>query len=141
MKYVLDSSVAFKWVLPELYTDKALLLRDDYRNGVHELFAPDIFPVEIIHALTKAERQGRIAPPQGGVHWHDVMKTAPLLIPSIPLVPRAYAIASQAKIGVYDCLHVALSEKENCRLVTADDKLVKVLQPSFPWIVHLASFP
>jgi len=141
MKYILDSSVAFKWVVPEALTDKALLLRDDYRNGVHELLSPDIFPIEIIHALTKAERQGRIVPPQGGIHWHDLMKTAPLLIPSIPLVPRAYAIASQARIGVYDCLYVALSEKENCGLVTADDKLVNAMQPSFPGIIHLASFP
>jgi predicted nucleic acid-binding protein len=60
MKYVLDSSVAFKWVVSEADTDKALLLRDDYRNGVHELISPDIFPVELIHALTKAERQKRI---------------------------------------------------------------------------------
>ena len=69
------------------------------------------------------------------------MKTAPLLISSIPLIPRAYDIASQARIGVYDCLYVALSEKENCQLVTADDKLIKALQTSFPQIVHLASFP
>jgi predicted nucleic acid-binding protein len=141
MKYILDSSVAFKWVVPEAHTDKALLLRDDFRNAVHELLSPDIFPVEIVHALTKAERQGRITPPQGGIHWHDVMKTAPLLIPSIPLIPRAYDIASKARIGVYDCLYVALSEREKCQLVTADDKLVKALQPSFPQIVHLASFP
>ena len=141
MKYILDSSVAFKWVLPEIYTDKALLLRDDYRNGVHELLAPDIFPVEIIHGLAKAERQGRITPPQAGAHWQDVMTTAPLLSPSIPLIPRAYEIASQARFGVYDCLYVALAELESCQLVTADDKLVKTLQSRFPRIVHLASLP
>ena len=31
MKYVLDSSVGFKWFLIEDQTDKARLLRDDYR--------------------------------------------------------------------------------------------------------------
>jgi predicted nucleic acid-binding protein len=69
------------------------------------------------------------------------MKTAPLLVPSIPLIPRAYDIASQAKIGAMDCLYVALAEAENCELVTADDKLVKALQAMFPGIVHLGSFP
>src|SRR5947209_6793536 len=107
MKCILDSSIAFKWVVPELHTDKALLLRDNYRNVVHQLLSPDIFPVEIIHALSKAERQGRITPPDGGILWHDVMTTAPLLIPSISLIPRAYDMASKAKIGVYDCLYVA----------------------------------
>src|SRR5207245_11182799 len=37
MKYVLDSSVAVKWVLPEVDSDKADLLRVDFQNGIHEL--------------------------------------------------------------------------------------------------------
>jgi predicted nucleic acid-binding protein len=57
MRYVLDSSVAFKWLVPEMDTPKALRLRNDFRNGVHDLIAPDNFPVETIHALTRAERQ------------------------------------------------------------------------------------
>lgn len=55
MKYVLDSSVALKWALPEPDTAKALQLRADYRNGTHELIAPDFFPIEVAHALTRAE--------------------------------------------------------------------------------------
>ena len=44
MKYVLNSSVGFKWVVPEVDSDKALRLRDDFRSGVHELRAPDSLP-------------------------------------------------------------------------------------------------
>jgi hypothetical protein len=40
MIYVIDTSVAFKWVVTEISTDKALLLRDDFRNGILELQAP-----------------------------------------------------------------------------------------------------
>jgi len=58
MKYVLDASVALKWVLSEPDSPKALSVRDDYRNQLHELLAPDVFPVEIAHALTRAERRG-----------------------------------------------------------------------------------
>jgi hypothetical protein len=46
MKYVVDASVALKWVLPEAQSGKARNLRDDFQNRVHELLAPDIFPVE-----------------------------------------------------------------------------------------------
>ena len=52
MKYVIDASVAFKWVVPEIDSDKAERLRDDFRKSVHELFAPDFFPVELGHSLT-----------------------------------------------------------------------------------------
>jgi predicted nucleic acid-binding protein len=141
MRYVLDSSVAFKWVVPEQDTDRALRLRDDYRNVVHELLAPDFFPIEVLHALTRAERQGRVAPPRGGLLWHDVMLTCPLLYSSLPLAPRAYAIASVHRTGVYDCVYVALAEREACELITADDKLVRTLRPSFPFITPLSSLP
>jgi predicted nucleic acid-binding protein len=30
-------------------------------------------------------------------------------------------------VGVYDCLYVALAEREKCDLVTADEKLVRNL--------------
>jgi predicted nucleic acid-binding protein len=141
MKHVLDSSVGFKWVVPEVHSDKALHLRDDYRNGIVELIAPDIFLVEVAHALTRAERQKRITPSQGALALADMMSTQPHLFPYIPLLPRAYQISSQKKVGVYDCLYVALAEREGCDLVTADDRMVKSLQPHFPVIVPLASFP
>ena len=35
MKYVLDSSVALKFVLPEVDSGKAIRLRDDYRKSIH----------------------------------------------------------------------------------------------------------
>ena len=42
---------------------------------------------------------------------------------------------------MYDCLYVALAEREGCELVTADDKLVKKLGPTFPFLVPLAAMP
>jgi hypothetical protein len=53
MKYFLDSSVAFKWVVAEALSDEAQLVRDDYCNKVHKQLSPDVFPIEIAHALTR----------------------------------------------------------------------------------------
>ena len=57
MKYVLDASVSYKWAVPELHSDKANRLRQDVRNLVHEIIAPDFYPTELAHALTRAERK------------------------------------------------------------------------------------
>ena len=141
MIYVLDSAVGFKWAVIETNTPKARALRSAYVNAVHELIAPDFFPIELAHALTRAERQGRVTPPDAGVFWQDVMTTAPLLITSLPLLPRAIDLSSQFRIGVYDCLYVALAEREGCELVTSDDRLVKTLLPQFPFVVALAAVP
>jgi predicted nucleic acid-binding protein len=141
MKFVLDSSVAFKWEVPEPHSDKANRLRDDFRNHVHQLVAPEFFPFELAHALTRAERQGRIAVGQAKLFWTDAMTTAPVLLTTLPLAERAIDISSQARIGVYDCPFVALAEQEKCEFVTADDKLVKNLQKQFPFIVDLQTLP
>jgi predicted nucleic acid-binding protein len=141
MKYVLDASIAFKWEVPETDSDKADRLRDDLRQAVHELVAPDLFPQELAHALTRAERQGRIAIGQAAIFWADAMTTPPILLSAISLTPRAIDISSSMRIGVYDCLYVALAEREGCEFVTADDKLLKNLGGRFPFIVSLASMP
>ena len=63
MKAILDSSVAFKVVVPEEHSDKATSLMKEYRNGFHQLLAPDIFPVELAHALAALKaRRCRLRP-------------------------------------------------------------------------------
>jgi predicted nucleic acid-binding protein len=140
MKYVLDSSVAFRWVVAEALSDKAQLVRDDYRNKIRELLSPDVFPIEIAHALTRAERQGRLTAPRSGVLLADVLSTAPKLFPYFPLLRRVVEISSQLRVGVYDCLYIALAEQEGCELLTADVRLAS-LKPTFPFITELSSLP
>jgi predicted nucleic acid-binding protein len=141
MRYALDASVALKWVPPEPLSAKARQLRSDYQRQVHDLIAPDIFPVEIAHALVRAERRKIIAVGQAAGFLANVTRTSPTLHPYIPLLSRALDIASKYRASVYDCLYVALAEREGCELVTAYDKLVKNLQTAFPLIVPLASLP
>ena len=141
MRYVLDSSVALKWVLPEADSTKALALRTDFQATVHELLSPDIMPVECGHALTRAERRGIIAVGDAELHLVNILSSSPQLQPHLPLLRRAIAISSSARLGVYDCLYVALAEQEKCEFVTADDRLIKNLQTQFPFIRSLASLP
>ncbi len=139
MKYVLDSSVAFKWVVPENDTPRAVQLRDEFRADVHELIAPDVFPPELAHALTRAERQGRIN--DAVTRLIDVLTTSPILIASLPLLLRAADISSTLRVGVYDCLYVALAEREGCEFVTADARLLANLKSTFPFILDMPSLP
>ena len=62
---VIDASVGFKALVVEQDSDKAERLIEDQRNSAVELVAPDFYPVEVAHALTRAERQGRITPAEG----------------------------------------------------------------------------
>jgi predicted nucleic acid-binding protein len=142
MRYVLDSSVAFKWVVAETDTDKALQIRDNFRTGVIELLTVDIFPTELANALIVAERRGRILPGQSAVLFAEIAKTIPVLASTLPdLIPAAMAIAGKTRISLYDGLYVALAVRESCELITADQRLVKALDGHFPEVKSLASLP
>ncbi len=141
MKYVLDCSVALKWVLPEPDSAKAIRLRDEYRNGVHELVAPDIFLPEVANGLASAERQGRIKTGEAAVLLYDVVRNAPAIHPTSPLLLRALAVAIATRRAVYDCIYLALAESQGCDMLTADDQFARALCASFPFIVSLAALP
>jgi predicted nucleic acid-binding protein len=134
---ILDASVGLKWVLNESDSDKARQLREDFRNAIREFLAPDIFAVECAHALTKGERRGVVVDPD--FLYDEIMLDAPRFSPSIPLMMRAISIARKARIAVYDCVYVALAEQEGCELITADQRVLNALQPSFPFIKSLSS--
>lgn len=141
MKYVLDSNISLKWVLTEADSNKARRLRVEFQNQIHELLAPDVFPIEVAHGLSKAERRGVIPLGDAARLLANVLSTPPQFHSYLALLKRALDIASPASIGVYDCLYVALAEREVCELLTADDRLVRTLQPTFPFITSLAALP
>lgn len=141
MKYVLDSNIAVKWYLPEADSAKALQLLADFQSNVHELISPDILLVEFAHAMTRAERQNIIAVGDSDLHLVNLISVFIPLVAYQPLLRRAVAISSAVRIGVYDCLYVALAEREKCELLTADAKLVTNLQTQFPFIRSLATVP
>jgi predicted nucleic acid-binding protein len=111
MKYVIDTSLGFKWAVSEIDSDKAVHLRDEFNNGVHELVAPDLFPTEIANALAVAERASRLKSGEAALFFADILKSSPILHTAISLLPRAIEICLQTKQSVYDCLYVALAER------------------------------
>ncbi len=146
MRSVLDLNVALKWVIAEPHSDKAIRLREDYQNGVHEFIAPESFLIECANALTKKERQKLVK--DARTLWDDIMGDAPILFPIRPM-DRAIEISLKTHHNFYDCLYVALAEREGCDLITGDDKLVKSLPcisvhqaaVVFPLILHFIGTP
>jgi predicted nucleic acid-binding protein len=140
MNYVVDASVALKWVIDEADSDRARQFRDDFRNGSHFALAPDFFPTECGHAIFRAERKRLITPGQGALLLADLLLDCPQLRVSLPLVARAASIASTMPVGFYDAIYLALAEQEDCEFVTADVKLVNHCSKVFPFVTDLASF-
>lgn len=128
MRAILDASVALKAVLNEAGSDKALALLEDFRQGVHELLAPDVFLAEVGHALTRAERKKVIPVGDAAIHFDWLVTPPPDIRPSAPLIARAIDLSSRTRTSVYDCLYLLLAEEQHCEVVTADRKLFGAFQ-------------
>ncbi len=130
---VIDASVAAKWFLAEPDSEQALKLARLAATRSVTLHAPDIWVAECANAIWKTAVKLRRIDPQAAraaVAW---LKRAPVRdAASRPLLPRAYAIASEAGITVYDALYLTLAEALDTQVVTADGALVRRLAKT-PW--------
>jgi predicted nucleic acid-binding protein len=122
MTLVLDASVAVRWFIDVPASERAyrLIASED------RLLAPDLVISEIASALWKAVRFANLAPATAaeamvaaGAAFHE-------LVSARMLADRALAIALDLRHPVYDCFYLALAEARGSRLVTADDRLLRV---------------
>lgn len=113
---IVDTSIAVKWLLPEVDSDKAkeLLVREN-------LAAPDLIRYEICNTLVYS----RQLPIEEILKSLDIFLGAAMEI--YVLTPdslkRVLALSREFQISAYDATFVALAETLNTSLVTADIKL------------------
>lgn len=128
VKLVIDANIGVKAILKESNSAKALQLRQDSRKGIHQLFAPDLYFLEVGNVLVMASRSGKIPATDLPLFYADLIRHQPIICPSTALFPRAYSIASRIQVSVYDAIYLALSEHEGCPLVSDDAKLMNAAQ-------------
>jgi len=141
MKYVLDASCAVKLQLQEQDSDKVNRIIQNVRAGRDELLEPDFFFTECGHVFFKAERNKKIAAGDARKMIQALIAENPMIYESTPLLPRAAAICQHVRKSLYDCVYMALAEREYAQMITADMKLWKAAQADYPYVLDIASFP
>ncbi len=120
---ILDASVVLAWLLKEsdgVVADR-LLSRAD-------LSAPTLIAAEVGHALTKYARRGAITREAAQSAWRAFDLLPLRLLPLEAVAQRAFEL-SQAVHGVfYDCLYLALAERDRDLLVTLDERFLRAVQ-------------
>jgi predicted nucleic acid-binding protein len=137
--WVLDASVAAKWILPpddESFTDQAVAILDQYRHQEVELSVPDLFWPELSSLLLKAVRRERIPFADAETGLEKVLTLEIPTMPSETLVAKAFQIARVENRSVYDSVYVAMAIAARSTLITADERLANGLGGRFPvrWI-------
>jgi predicted nucleic acid-binding protein len=114
MKWVIDASVAAKWLAPEADSPAAEAMLDE------ELLAPDLLYVEVANILWKKRMRGEIAATtvSAAVRW---LLQVPLQVhDGMGLLVDAVDLAQRLKHPAYDCFYLALAVRNDIALVTAD---------------------
>ena len=121
MIWVVDASIAIKWVIPEVLSERA----DRVRTGDDDVLAPDLLFVEVAHALWRKTAAREITAREADDAFALIGESGLAVHPTAPLLPRAMAVARRLDHPVYDCVYLALAERERATLVTADHRLLR----------------
>lgn len=116
---VVDASVALKWFRAEAGSAEAsaLILAEP-------LIAPELIFAETLNAAWKAVRRGQMTSAQADILCAELPSCVERFTPLAPLAAAAARIARILDHPVYDCFYLALAEREDAPVVTADLRLV-----------------
>jgi predicted nucleic acid-binding protein len=133
---IVDASVAAKWLLVEVDSEKATALFAAWTAGQVELLAPEILPAEVYSALWKRVMRG-LLPAADAIRLQD--QFSDLRIPLQPireLVDVAFDLALRFRHSVYDGLYLALANQTGGDFVTADEKLFNLVKSGRTRLLH-----
>lgn len=120
--FVIDASVAVKWVVDEVRTPEALKLHDLCR-----LIAPDLLVPECANILWKKVQRKELLKDEALLAARLLQGAEIELLPTRSLLESATRIAIDLDHAAYDCLYLALALEHDCRFVTADEGFIRKL--------------
>jgi predicted nucleic acid-binding protein len=120
--FVIDASVAIKWVVRESGTEEALLVRR------RSLVAPDLLIAECANILWKKVRRKELTEAEAILAARLLERAGVRLEPMRLLLQPATRISIALDHPAYDCMYLATAEMLSCGLVTADERLYRKCQ-------------
>jgi predicted nucleic acid-binding protein len=117
---VLDASVVVKLLVSEPSSAQALdrIEFEDVR------LAPDLCFLEVANALSKKVRYDGLPMPMVAGALAALPRLVTQVVDTGELLEVGLALSIRCRHALYDCLYLALAQREGCVLLTADAKFV-----------------
>lgn len=119
----MDASVAVKWLVPE---EDWAIARGLYT--AYPLSAPELICAECSNILWKKHRRKEISQSEVLEAAEKITEFDVDLVSLRDLTRQASELSVYLDHPAYDCFYLALAIAEDCRLVTADERLLRVLR-------------
>lgn len=104
-----------------------LLLRRERASAVlqavgdTQMVAPDVINPEVLWALRRRERNGKLRADRARQAVEDLLDAPLRRFPTLPLLPAVWEL--RANVTSYDACYLALARDLHCALVTGDRRL------------------
>jgi len=127
--WVIDASVGIKLVVPEPLSDRAHALVSHLRNPEPaRLFVPDLFYMECANVLWKYTRRHGLSHADARAAIRALGALAFIRVSNAGLLEDSLNLATSLGISACDALYASIARRYGSPLVSADQRLVRVLQ-------------
>ncbi|MBS3918210.1 MAG: type II toxin-antitoxin system VapC family toxin [Deltaproteobacteria bacterium] len=129
MNWVLDSSVALAWALPDENSGQA----DQFLNRISEkinLWVPALWWYEIANALVMAQRRNRLTEADR-IRLMELYRILPIhtdVTLDADSILRLHTLAMQYNLSAYDAAYLELAQRKGLGLATLDQRLRSAAQ-------------
>lgn len=123
-RVIVDASVVVQLFFPEEHSTAAERCFKQYAAGLE---APDLIWAETGNVLWKRRRRQELSAADAALIADKIFHLPLRICESRLVVPGALALAEQFDRTIYDCLYLALAQRSNGLMLTADRRLVNAL--------------
>ena len=121
--YVIDASVAAKWLFLEQGTDEAVQLLEQFDY----FYAPSLFQIELDAIITKKVRKKELKFEEASSKKIQASKLPSRLINYHQISDIAFDISITLPVTLYDATYIATAILTNSIFYTADERLARGL--------------
>jgi predicted nucleic acid-binding protein len=132
--------VVIKWFVVEPYSAQARHILNDYQTGQVSFIAPNLLCAEVANIVWKKQLYKGLAAHDARDIMTEFRKIGLSLTAAESLLEEAFQLAVKYERSVYESLYLSLSLREQCQLVTADEKLVNAIGSFFPNVIWLPTW-
>jgi predicted nucleic acid-binding protein len=119
MSYIIDSSVAAKW----LFLEEGSSLAEDILEELSYFFVPDLFLIELDAVISKKVCQKEITSDEAFQKYEERKKFPSKILSYNSITRLAQEISVSLPVTLYDATYIATAIEKHGKVYTADQRL------------------
>jgi predicted nucleic acid-binding protein len=139
--FVVDTSVAAKWILNEPGHGEALEWLERSVQGEISLLSPDLLLLEFASLISKRNRRKQMTDGQAREAYEMMVRFAPRLVETQPRLELALELSLSNALSLWDCVFLAVAIEHQCALITADSRFYRGVLGHYSKVMLLTGLP